>query len=122
MTQRISRAVLCSLLASTALAQSYIISTAVGAGAPSNVQAKATSLGLGVPAFLTTDSAGNIYFADQNSVIEVSAATGLLTVVAGNGTTGYSGDAGPATSRAAQRSPGPRARLERQSVHRRYRQ
>ena len=79
-------------------AQSYTISTAVGAGPPSNVEGKSTSLGNGIPSFLTADSTGNVYFVDQNSVVEWTAATGQLTVVAGNGTTGYSGDNGPATS------------------------
>ena len=78
--------------------QSYTISTAVGAGAPSNVQGKSTSLGTNVPSYLTADSTGNVYFVDQNSVIEWNHSTGLLTIVAGNGTTGYSGDNGPATS------------------------
>ena len=81
-----------------ARAQSYTISTAVGAGAPSNVQGKSISLPIGFPTFLTADSAGNVYFVDQNSVIKWTNATGLLTLVAGNGTTGYSGDNGPATS------------------------
>jgi sugar lactone lactonase YvrE len=83
---------------SPARGQSYTISTAVGAGAPSNVQGKSTSLGNNIPSYLTADSTGNVYFVDQNSVIEWNNATGLLTIVAGNGTTGYSGDNGPATS------------------------
>ena len=81
-----------------ARAQSYTISTAVGAGAPSNVQGTSTSLGNNVPSYLTADSAGNVYFVDQNSVIEWDHTTGLLAIVAGNGTPGYSGDNGPATS------------------------
>jgi len=87
-----------TVLAPAACGQSYTISTAVGAGVPSNVQGKSTSLGVGVPAFLVADPAGDVFFVDQNSVVERNASTGLLTVVAGNGTTGYSGDGGPATS------------------------
>ena len=87
-----------AVLAPAAFGQSYTISTAVGAGVPSNVQGKSTSLGVGVPAFLVADPAGDVFFVDQNSVVEMNASTGLLTVVAGNGTTGYSGDGGPATS------------------------
>jgi sugar lactone lactonase YvrE len=49
---------------------------------------------------LARDSAGNIYFADSgnNVVWMLSAQTGDLSVAAGNGKYGYSGDAGPATS------------------------
>jgi len=46
------------------------------------------------------DSAGNLYIADsQNMVVrKVSAATGIITTVAGNGTSGTSGDGGQAIS------------------------
>jgi hypothetical protein len=46
------------------------------------------------------DGAGNTYFAANawNVVFRVDAATGELTRLAGNGTSGYSGDNGPATS------------------------
>lgn len=49
---------------------------------------------------LAIDSVGNIYFADFSDarIRKVSAATGQITTVAGNGTTGYSGDGGQATS------------------------
>jgi sugar lactone lactonase YvrE len=95
---RLSCLFLAAILSAAAFGQSYIISTAVGAGVPSNVAGKSTSLGVGVPSFLTADPAGDVYFVDQNSVVEMNASTGVLTVVAGNGATGYSGDQGPATS------------------------
>jgi hypothetical protein len=46
------------------------------------------------------DSAGNVYIADSmnNRIRKVAAATGIITTVAGNGTAGYSGDGGAATS------------------------
>ena len=51
------------------------------------------------PIRLTFDAAGNLYFADLNNhrVRRVSP-TGIITTVAGNGTQGFSGDNGPATS------------------------
>jgi len=52
------------------------------------------------PTGVTTDAAGNIYFAEfgNNRIRKVAASTGIITTVAGNGTQGYSGDNGPATS------------------------
>ena len=52
------------------------------------------------PMGVAVDAAGDIFIADSwNSRIrEVSAATDLISTVAGNGTTGYSGDNGPATA------------------------
>jgi sugar lactone lactonase YvrE len=49
---------------------------------------------------ITLDAAGNLYFADSGNarVRRVDAVTGIITTVAGNGTVGYGGDGGPATS------------------------
>ena len=48
---------------------------------------------------VAVDSAGNLYIADtQNCRIRKVNASGTITTVAGNGTSGYSGDGGPATS------------------------
>ena len=62
----------------------------------------ATSAKLYNPYGTAVDSSGNVYIADtQNDRIrEVAASTGIITTVAGNGTVGYSGDNGPATSAA----------------------
>jgi uncharacterized protein (TIGR03437 family) len=59
----------------------------------------ATSAPLGVVTGVAVDSAGNVFAADGNNniVVKISPA-GVLTVVAGNGIYGYSGDGGPATS------------------------
>ena len=56
------------------------------------------------PYGLAMDNAGNLYISDPSDgrVRKVSRA-GIVTTVAGNGTSGYSGDGGPATS--AQISP-----------------
>jgi hypothetical protein len=60
----------------------------------------ATSAGLFDPFGVAVDSSGNLYIADyaNERIREVSAATGIITTIAGNGTQGYSGDGGPATS------------------------
>jgi sugar lactone lactonase YvrE len=52
------------------------------------------------PTTIVVDSAGNLYI-DENQnqrIRRVSAATGLISTVAGNGTPNYSGDGGAATS------------------------
>ena len=45
------------------------------------------------------DSAGNMYLTDTNNhVIRKVDTSGVVTTIAGTGTSGYSGDGGPATS------------------------
>ena len=68
----------------------------------------ATSAEINNPYGVAVDGSGNIYIADRaNSVIrKVTASTGIITTVAGNGTQGYSGDGGPATSAAIYGPPG----------------
>jgi sugar lactone lactonase YvrE len=39
-----------------------------------------------------------VFFVDQDTVLRLDATTGVLTLVAGNGTYGFSGDNGPATN------------------------
>ncbi len=59
----------------------------------------ATSAGLNNPRRLTVDNTGNIYFADNgNNCIRKIDTGGIITTVAGNGSVGFSGDNGPATS------------------------
>ena len=58
----------------------------------------ATSAGLSTPFGVAVDSAGNVYIADtENSRIR-KVSNGVITTIAGNGTSGFSGDDGPATS------------------------
>jgi sugar lactone lactonase YvrE len=68
----------------------------------------ATSAELANPYGVAVDASGNIYIADMgNAVIrKVTASTGIITTVAGNGTAGYSGDGGPATSADLDYPPG----------------
>ena len=60
----------------------------------------ATSAELHIPNGVWVDTAANIYIADtvNNRVRKVAASTGNISTVAGNGTAGYSGDGGAATS------------------------
>ena len=59
----------------------------------------ATSAQFNFPMGTALDSQGNLYVADSaNSVVRKLSADGTVSTVAGNGTQGYSGDGGPATS------------------------
>ena len=52
------------------------------------------------PVGVVLDGAGNIYIADRNNhrIRKVTAATGIISTVAGNGISGYAGDGGAATA------------------------
>ncbi len=59
----------------------------------------ATAAELQEPDGIGFDTAGNLYIADElNNVIRKVDTAGNITTVAGNGTAGFSGDGGPATS------------------------
>ena len=79
-----------------------IITTIAGTGLPgfSGDGGPATSASLNSPLGMAVDSGGNIFIADTNNlrIRRVDAMTGVITTVAGNGTQGFSGDGGPATS------------------------
>ena len=54
---------------------------------------------MGNPTAVVTDNNGNIYIADHdNNVIRKVNSTGIITTFGGNGTLGYSGDGGVATT------------------------
>jgi uncharacterized protein (TIGR03437 family) len=89
---------LTTTLCSSAWGQTYTISTFAGGALPVNIPGTSANLGPDAPRYMAADAAGNLFFVDQNAVLRMDAATGLLTLVAGNGTTGFSGDNGPATS------------------------
>lgn len=80
-----------------------IITTIAGVGDKAGYSG---DLGPGVAAHLTSpnglalDAAGNLYIADtgNNAVRKLNLATGIIATVAGNGTAGYGGDGGSATS------------------------
>ncbi len=91
-----------ALLASGLAAQN-VITTIAGVDPTFNGSGKlATNVPIGYINGVAADSAGNAYFTDplEHLVLRVAAADGTLTVVAGNGIAGYSGDGGPATSAA----------------------
>jgi sugar lactone lactonase YvrE len=60
----------------------------------------ATSAQLHAPTGITTDTSGNIYFCDwaNNVVRKIDALTGIISVIAGTYTAGFSGDSGLATA------------------------
>jgi trimeric autotransporter adhesin len=84
-----------AMVAPTFSVAQYQISTVAGGG-PINLPELKSSIGY--PGNVVLDSAGNVYVADSYSsqVLEITTA-GVLTVVAGNGTMGYSGDTSLAT-------------------------
>jgi sugar lactone lactonase YvrE len=78
-----------------------IITTIAGTGAPgfSGDGGPATSAKLNQPYGLNLDSTGDLYFADHlNQRIRKIDTAGIVHTVAGNGTAGFSGDGGLATS------------------------
>ncbi len=85
-------------------AQTHVITTIAGTGVFgfNGNGIPATSAELDAPIAVAVDSAGDVFIADDqnNMVREVSAATGLISTVAGNGGYGYNGDGIPATSAA----------------------
>lgn len=78
-----------------------VIQTVAGNGKPgySGDGGKATQAQLDFPAAACVDNSGNIFIAEPVNprISEVVAATGIIQTVAGNGSSGYSGDGGPAT-------------------------
>lgn len=90
----------CSALA---FGQTYTIQTFAGGGLPVNLQGLSAVLtspinGAGVTG-VTVDGTGNVYFLlGEYSIVVRLDRSGFLTLVAGNGTRGYSGDGGLAIS------------------------
>ena len=61
----------------------------------------ATTAEMNKPVGLAMDAADNLYIADSgNQRVRKVNAAGIITTIAGNGSTGYSGDGGPATNAA----------------------
>jgi len=71
-----------------------------GTGGYSGDGAAATSAALSQPTGVALDSAGNVYIADKNNsrIRKITIATGYISTVAGNGSSGFAGDGAAATS------------------------
>ncbi len=81
---------------SSVSAQTYKISTMAGGGLPVNIQG--TSALLENANAVAVDGVGNVFLATEHVVLRLDIGTGMLSLVAGNGTWGFSGDGGKATS------------------------
>jgi sugar lactone lactonase YvrE len=83
------------------VATNGIITRVAGNGTPgtNGDGGAATNASLDYPVALAFDGAGNLYFADYyNERIRKVATNGIITTVAGNGTTNFAGDSGQATN------------------------
>ena len=83
------------------VAANGIITTVAGNAIPgySGDNGLATAASLSFPRGVTADASGNLYIADSgNAVVRKVDKNGIITTIAGNGTSGYSGDEGPAVS------------------------
>ncbi len=90
-----------SVFAASALSQQYTINTIAGSAGNAGFagdSGSAVGSQLNYPTGIAVDKSGNLYIADglNNRVRKVSG--GVISTVAGNGTAGYTGDKGPATS------------------------
>ncbi|MBI4404879.1 MAG: SMP-30/gluconolactonase/LRE family protein [Deltaproteobacteria bacterium] len=75
------------------------IVTMAGMGFSGGDGGQSTGAALNFPSAVVMDSSGNLYIADtNNNKVRKVSASGLITTVAGNGSSGYSGDGGPAAS------------------------
>ena len=75
-----------------------VIITVAGGGTSRSDNISATSAALNQPSGVAVDAAGNLYIADSGNNVIRKVSNGVITTVAGNGTAGFSGDNGPATS------------------------
>ena len=79
-----------------------VISTVAGNGSPGSAGdgGAATAARLSFPQAVWVHTNGDLYIADtgNHKIRKVSAATGIMTTVAGDGSPGSSGDGGPATT------------------------
>ena len=81
-------------------ARTNVIATVAGCGEPgySGDGGPATRARFNEPYGITVDKSGNVYVADRHNhcVRRIDASSGIVTTFAGNGSSGFSGDDGPA--------------------------
>lgn len=98
------------LFSGMASAQSYFINTIAGDGtaAYTGDGGLASAAEVNQPIGMVMDDTNNIYIADYNNHVirKISAATGIITTIAGTGIAGFSGDGGPATAAQLNRPTG----------------
>lgn len=84
-----------------------VITTVAGGGTTLGDGGPATAAQLRRPSRVVVDASGNIYIADtNNNRVRKVGLDGIITTVAGNGSEGFSGDGGPATSATISRPRG----------------
>jgi hypothetical protein len=91
--------VIIAALAAESLRAQPVITTFAGSAYHFDGDGKrATQAPLGLIAGVAVDTQGRVYIADpSNNMVMRFTPNGNLTVIAGNGKQGYSGDGGPAT-------------------------
>src|SRR5579859_5681009 len=95
---------LCFLASAFALAQGQAQENAAAgisrvvtvAGGVVNDGKPATSAGLILPRFAALDKKGDLYLPDAQRIRKVNSKTGVISTIAGDGISGFSGDGGPA--------------------------
>ncbi|PQJ10805.1 hypothetical protein CJD36_012610 [Flavipsychrobacter stenotrophus] len=95
------KTLLFSLLLFPFYLSAQIVTTVVGTGTGgfSGDNNAATGAQLSRPTSIAFDKVGNMYIADaDNYRLRIVTTTGIITTIAGNGTSGFSGDNGPATA------------------------
>ena len=76
-----------------------VVASGTGKAGYSGDGGPATAATLNLPAGVAFDSLGNLAIADwANDVIRRVTPSGIITTIAGNGRTGYSGDGSPAST------------------------
>ena len=75
-----------------------VITTVAGGGSSSATTARPPAPSWPIPHGIAADTAGNLYIADTDNERIRKVANGVITTVAGNGSLGFSGDNGQATS------------------------
>ena len=97
--EHMTRCILFLFLLFPTFIQAQVISTIAGGGTGVGNGGPATASNLGVFGEIAIDNQGNIIIAANNDarVRKVDAITGIITTIGGTGTSGYTGDNGPAT-------------------------